>query len=61
MTGRTKKHEDARESLPEDSRIAFDCFVEDYRFCATKHNGFPFVSYVVVAEMIRHGWRIPKE
>lgn len=26
-------------------------------FAATKHHGAPFVSYILLAEMVRAGWR----
>lgn len=61
MSARSEKHEQARESLPEELRDVFDGFVVDYRFAATKHHGAPYISYVVVAEMVRLGWRMVEE
>ncbi len=58
---RTEKHELARNSLPEDSVPVFDDLVADYRFAATKHHGSPFVSYVVLADLVRAGWRLTEE
>ena len=58
---RTEKHEQARNSLPESVRPVFDDFVADYRFAATKVHGSPFVSYMVMAEMVRAGWRLAAE
>lgn len=61
---RTEKHEEARRSLPVELVPIFDDFVTDYRFFAMKHHGSPFVSYAVLAEMIKAGWRLaepPKE
>ena len=55
---RTEKHEQARNSLPDELKPVFDDFVADYKFVATKHHGSPFVSYVVLAEMVRLGWRL---
>lgn len=55
---RTEKNEQARNSLPEELKQVFDDFVADYKFAATKHHGSPFVSYVVLAEMVRAGWRL---
>ena len=55
------KHEQAKGSLPEELRPVFDDFVTDYKFAATKHHGSPFVSYVVLAEMVRAGWRLTAE
>lgn len=55
---RTEKHERARSSLPPELVPVFDDFVADYRFFATKHHGSPFVSYAVLAEMVKAGWRL---
>ena len=55
---RTEKHEQARRSLPENLVPIFDAFVADYKFFATKHHGLPYVSYVVLAEMVTAGWRL---
>lgn len=60
-TPRTEKHELARNSLPDELKPVFDDFVTDYRFAATKHHGSPFVSYIVLAEMVRLGWRLGAE
>ena len=55
---RSEKHEQARNSLPEDLQSVFDDFVADYKFAGTKHHGSPFVSYIILAEMVRGGWRL---
>jgi hypothetical protein len=55
---RTEKHEAARTTLPEDLRPVFDQFVEDYKFAGTIHHGSPFVSYIILAEMVKAGWRL---
>jgi hypothetical protein len=55
---RSEKHENARNSLPEELRPVFDDFVADYRFAAMKQHGSPFVSYIVLSEMVRAGWRL---
>ena len=54
---RSEKHELARASVPDALKKVFDEFVEDYRFSATKHHGSPFISYIVLAEMVKLGWR----
>jgi hypothetical protein len=55
---RTDKHEQARNSLPTELVSVFDDLVADYKFFATKHHGLPFVSYAILAEMVRAGWRL---
>lgn len=47
----------ARETLPAELRPVFDEFVQDYRFAATLRVGSPLVSYAVLADMVRAGWR----
>ena len=54
---RSEKHEQARNSLPDELKPVFDDFVADYKFFGTKHYGSPFVSYAILAEMVRAGWR----
>jgi len=54
---RSAKHQKARDVLPDELQPVFDEFVADYKFAATKHHGSPFVSYIVLAEMVLCGWR----
>lgn len=54
---RSEKYEQARNSLPEELRTIFDSFVEGYKFAGTIHHGSPFVSYIILAEMVKAGWR----
>ena len=58
---RTEKCEQARNSLPDELKPVFDDFVADYKFAGMKHHGSPFVSYVILAEMVKLGWRIGAE
>ena len=58
---RSEKHELARSSLPEELVPVFEAFVEDYKFAGTVHHGSPFVSYVILAEMVKAGWRLTGE
>jgi hypothetical protein len=54
---RTEKHEQARNSLPDELMPIFDAFVADYKFAGVLHYGSPFVSYIILAEMVKAGWR----
>ncbi|KKK87484.1 hypothetical protein LCGC14_2752780 [marine sediment metagenome] len=58
---RSEKHELARNSLPDELKPVFDDFVADYRFAGTMHHGSPFVSYIILAEMVKAGWRLSAE
>jgi hypothetical protein len=55
---RSEKHEAARAGLPKELQPVFDQFVEDYKFAGVVHHGAPFVSYIILAEMVRAGWRL---
>ena len=54
---RSEKHEEARSSLPDDLKPVFDSLVEDYKFAATVRYGKPYISYIVLADLVRVGWR----
>jgi hypothetical protein len=49
-------HEE-RACLPEGLRSEFDSLVETYRFYAFMHYERPFVSYKILADLVRDGWR----
>jgi len=53
----SEKHAEAREGLPEDLRCHFDALVEEYRFYASIHYRARLVSYAILADLIRSGWR----
>ena len=55
--GLTMTRDEARNSVPPDARPVFDRLVEEYRFHATVVHGRPFVSYGVLAALVRDGWR----
>jgi len=51
------KEEEARNSLPKELRQEFDKLVADYKYVATLKYGRPYVSYIVLADLIKSGWR----
>ena len=55
------KQIEARDSLPDELKPIYDEFVSDYKYAATLRHGRPYVSYVVLADMIRAGWRLSAE
>lgn len=57
MSERSDKMDVARRSLPPELTPVFEEFVADYKFCATRRHGAPYVSYIVLADMVRAGWR----
>jgi len=57
----SEKQIQARNSLPEELKPIFDEFVSDYKYAATMRHGRPYISYIVLADMIRAGWRLAAE
>lgn len=56
---RSPQHDEEREKLPEDLQPFFDQLVTEYRFHCAKHYGRELVSYKVLADLVRDGWRPP--
>ena len=54
---KSDKETGARETLTEELKPVFDDFVDDYKYCATLRYGRPYISYIVLADMVRAGWR----
>jgi len=55
------KHKEARDTLPEDLKPILDDFVADYKYAATIRHGRPYVSYIVLADLVKAGWRCSAE
>ena len=55
---RSEKELEARNSLPEELKPIFDEFVSGYKYAATIHHGRPYISYIVLADMVKAGWRL---
>jgi hypothetical protein len=53
----SRKYLEARNTLPEELRSIYDELVEQYGFYALKHYGRAWVAYMVIAELVRDGWR----
>ncbi len=54
---RTPKYEEARNTLSDESKPVFDELVDEYRYLAALRHGAPYVSYIVLADLVRAGWR----
>jgi hypothetical protein len=48
-----------RETLDPSLRPEFDALVLDYRYFAALHYQHPYVSYKVLADLVKTGWRSP--
>ena len=46
-----------RASLPDELKPVFDELVEDYKFATTKRYRQGYVAYIVLADLVRVGWR----
>ena len=46
-----------REPLTPALRECFDALVRDYRYYAMVHHRHPFVSYKILADLVKVGWR----
>jgi len=57
----SEKEIEARNGLPEELKPIFNDFVSDYKYAATLHYGRPYVSYVVIADLVKAGWRLAAE
>jgi hypothetical protein len=51
------QHAEERENLPEHLRLIFDQLVAEYKFACLKHYGRELVSYKVLADLVRDGWK----
>ncbi|MFC1792656.1 hypothetical protein ACFL3Q_03615 [Planctomycetota bacterium] len=54
---KSEKYIEARNSLSDELKPIYDEFVADYRFAATLRYGKPYVSYLMLADMVKAGWR----
>lgn len=54
---RKSTYEQVCNTVPEELRQQFEMLVDDYKFSAHVHHGKQFVSYVVLADLIKAGWR----
>ncbi|MHC4111561.1 MAG: hypothetical protein ACYSWZ_06350 [Planctomycetota bacterium] len=54
----SEKQIEARDSLPDELKPIFDDFVSDYKYAATMRHGRPYISYIVLADIVRAGWRL---
>lgn len=58
---RTAAYLEERKKLRSSLREDFDTLVKMYRYYAAIHHKQPFVSYKVLADLIREGWRLSAE
>ena len=57
----SEKYVEARNSIPDELKPVFDDLVSYYKYAATLRHGKPYVSYIVLADMVRAGWRLSAE
>lgn len=52
-----KKRNEVRESLAQEEREVFDQLLEEYKFHSLLLCGQAFVSYSILGELVKDGWR----
>jgi hypothetical protein len=57
IAGISLKKQEAMESLPDVLLPIYEQLIEDYRFSCITRYGRSFVSYVILADLIKLGWR----
>ena len=57
----SEKQIEARNSLPDELKPIYDEFVSDYKYATTAMHGRPYVSYIVLSDLVRAGWRCSAE
>jgi hypothetical protein len=55
---KSEKYLKAKESLPKELHAQFEFLVRDYSFYAFQAHGQKWVSYDVLAELVKVGWRL---
>ena len=55
------KYIEALDALNDNLKPIFEEFVSDYIYAATARHGKPYISYIVLADMVRAGWRCSAE
>ena len=55
---KTAAYKKEKEKLPVELHDQYDDLVRWYRYLAVKHHLRPFVSYKVLADLVREGWRL---
>ena len=54
---KTEAYTVARNTLPDGVRQDYDTLVQWYSYLAKVHHGRPYVSYKILADLVREGWR----
>ena len=58
---KSEKYLSAKESLPKNLQLIYDQLVEEYKFHTIKHYGKGYVAHIVLADLVRDGWRPPEK
>jgi len=56
---KSEKYLTAKETLPKDLHLIYDQLVEEYKFHTIKHYGKGYVAHIVLADLVRDGWKPP--
>jgi hypothetical protein len=53
----SEKFKEAESILPEDLKLIFRRFVEEYEYLTNRHYGRGYVAYRALADLVLAGWR----
>jgi len=57
----SEKYKEARNSLSDELKPIFDELVSHYKYATMRRHGRGYVSYIVLAELVKAGWRLSAE
>ena len=61
FNNKSEKYFSAKESLPKNLHSIYDQLVEEYIFHTEKRYGRGYVAYIVLADLVRDGWKPPEK
>lgn len=56
-----KKRDETRDALPAELRPIFDQLVDEYKYHSLLLYGREFVSYGILGELVKDGWRCTRQ
>jgi hypothetical protein len=57
---KSPKFYEVRDSLPEELRSIYEEMVSSYAFYSLKYHGREWVSFQIIADLVKEGWRPEK-
>jgi len=57
MPATSENYKEAEAILPDDLKLVFELFVEEYEYLTMTHFGRGYVAHRVLADLVLAGWR----